>query len=512
MGADLSVIAPALILYAGAAIVLLVAIMSPRALRPLAVLALVLALAYAVAQGIAGADSTAFSRAVRVDAISVFFALLICVATLATVLAGAEWADARSQRGEYYSLLLISAGSMLLLTQANDLVAIFVALETTSIAQFILTGIARDDRSSEAGLKYLLYGAVSAAVLLYGFAFLFGLAGATSLEAIAAYVATANQGARMALLFGFILVTAGLGFKMALFPFHAWTPDVYQGAPTSVTTFLSVASKAAGFAVVLRVFYAGLGGGGTFIANDWAIMFGVLAALSMTFGNIAAIMQTDVKRLLGYSSIAQAGNIAIGLAAVAAGSTVGASGVLFFLGTYLATNLGAFVCVIAISQRIGSDDIRDYAGLARRSPWLAAILTLCLLSLTGIPPTAGFLAKLYIFNSAIQAQGASTFTSNVSSMLPPVAPAFVGDLIDGVIERWLVIIVAVAVLNTALSAFYYLRWARTMIMDEPRDASGFRVPGAIQGVLALAAVGVLLFGLMPTPLITAARHAADALL
>lgn len=507
----LNVIAPALILYAGAGLVLLAAIASTRALRPIVVATLVLAFAYAVVQGIAGADASAFEGTVRVDAFSIFFAVLIIIATLATVLAGAEWADARSQRGEFYSLLLIAAGSMVLLTQANDMIAIFVALETTSIAQFILAGIARDDRSSEAGLKYLLYGAVSAAVLLYGFAFLFGLAGATSLEAIAAYVATANDGARIALLFGFVLVAAGLGFKMALFPFHAWTPDVYQGAPTSVTTFLSVASKAAGFGVVLRVFYAGLGGGGTFISNDWAIMFGVLAALSMTFGNIAAIMQTDVKRLLAYSSIAQAGNIAVGLAAVAAGSTVGASGVLFFLATYAATNLGAFVCVIAISQRIGSDDIRDYAGLARRSPWLAGILTLCLLSLTGIPPTAGFLAKLYIFNAAIQAQGASAFTSNLGSLLPPAAPAFVGNLIDGVVERWLVIIVAVGVLNTAISAYYYLRLARTMILDEPRDASGFRVPGAIQAVLGVAAAGVVVFGLVPTPLITAARHAADAL-
>jgi NADH-quinone oxidoreductase subunit N len=511
MGASLTVIAPALILYAGSGLVLLTAIVSARALRPIVVTALLLSLAYAIGQGMGNADSSAFDGAVRVDAFSVFFAVLITVATLAVVLASAEWADARAQRGEFYSLLLISAASMVLLTQANDLIAIFVALETTSIAQFILAGIARDDRSSEAGLKYLLYGAVSAAVLLYGMAFLFGLSGATSLEAIAAYVATANEGARMALLFGFILVAAGLGFKLALFPFHAWAPDVYQGSPTVVTSFLSVASKAAGFAVMLRVFYVGLGGGGTFIANDWAIMFGVLAALSMTFGNIAAIQQTDVKRLLGYSSIAQAGNIAIGLAAVAAGSTVGASGVLFFLGTYLATNLGAFVCVIAISQRIGSDNIADYAGLARRSPWLAGVLTLCLLSLTGIPPTAGFLAKLYVFNAAIQAQGASEFVSNLGSKLPPAAPPFVGDLIDGVIERWLVIIVAVGVLNTAISAFYYLRWARTMILDEPRDASGFRVPGAIQGVLAVAAVGVVVLGLMPTPLITAARHAAEAL-
>src|SRR5690606_27625010 len=179
-----------------------------------------------------------------------------------------------------------------------------------------------------AGLKYLLTSAISAAVLLYGFAFLFGLAGTTSLDGIAAFVAEGNEDVRLGLILAFVLMAAGFGFKMAIVPFQAWVPDVYQGAPTPVTTFLSVASKAAGFAVVLRVFYTGLGGGDTFISEDWAIMFGVLAAISMTFGNAAAILQTNVKRLLGYSSIAQAGNIAVGLAAVAAGSTIGPSGVL----------------------------------------------------------------------------------------------------------------------------------------------------------------------------------------
>ena len=243
-----------------------------------------------------------------------------------------------------------------------------------------------------------------------------------------------------------------------------------------------MASKAAGFAIALRIFYVGLGGAGTFISNDWAALFAVLAGASMTFGNAAAILQTDVKRLLGYSSIAQAGNIAVGLAAVAAGSTIGPSGVLFFLGTYAATNLGAFIAVIAVGERIGSDDIRDYAGLLRRSPWLASVLVLCLLSLTGIPPTAGFLAKVYIFNGAIQAQ-----------------------------QQWLVWLVAVAVLNTAVSAYYYLRWARTIVLDEPTDETPVTATAPVLGLLALAGAGVLFFGLVPAPLISAAQRAAEAL-
>ena len=254
-------------------------------------------------------------------------------------------------------------------------------------------------------------------MLLYGFAFLFGISGTTDLEGIAAFVREGDEGLRLPLTLGFVLVAAGFGFKMAIVPFHAWVPDVYQGAPTPVASFLSVASKAAGFAIVLRLFYAGLGGPETFIANDWAVMFGVFAAASMLFGNAAALVQTSAKRLLGYSSIAQAGNIAIGLAAVAAGSTLGPAAVLFFLGTYVATNLGAFLAVQAISDRIGSDQISDYAGMFRRAPLAAGVLTLCLLSLTGIPLTAGFMAKIYVFNSAVQAarRGSSHSSPSPSS-------------------------------------------------------------------------------------------------
>ncbi|MEZ4501501.1 MAG: NADH-quinone oxidoreductase subunit N [Dehalococcoidia bacterium] len=480
---SIHLIGPALTLYIGAGVVLLADTVNRGApARQITLLAIGIAALYAVWHAMTGSDSTAFSGVVIMDKFALFFAFLLVTVAAAVVIAAGEWAARLEQAGEFYALLLTSTASMVLLAQGYDLILIFVALETTSVAQFILAGIGRDGRSSEAGLKYLLTGAVSAAVLLYGFAFLFGLSGTTSLEGIGAYVQSGPEDARLALLLAFVLMAAGFGFKMAIVPFHAWVPDVYQGAPTVVTSFLSVASKAAGFAIVLRVFYVGLGGSDTFISQDWAVLFGVFAAVSMTFGNVAAILQTDVKRLLGYSSIAQAGNIAVGLAAVAAGSTTGPSGVLFFLGTYAATNLGAFIAIIAISQRIGSDDIKDYAGLMRRSPWLAGILTLCLLSLTGIPPTAGFLAKIYIFNSAIQTG-----------------------------ENWLVAVVVVAVFNTAISAYYYLRWARTMVMDEPADASGVRVTAPIQGLLALAAVGVLFFGLVPTPLIDAAQRAAGAL-
>ncbi len=479
-----NLIGPSLTLMIGAGVVLAADLLWPRRapLWGLAVVVLALAGLYALAQALGGTHGSGFDGAVVVDGFSLFFTFIIIITAAAVTLASSEWLRGFERQPEFLALLLVSAGAMVLLTQAVDLVMIFVALETTSIAQFVLAGIVRDNTGAEAGLKYLLAGAVAAAVLLYGFAFLWGLSGTTALAGIETFVMQADAGLRLPLILAFVLVAAGFGFKMAIVPFQGWVPDVYQGAPTPVAAYLSVASKAAGFAIVLRVFYVGLGGGGTFISGEWALMFGVFAAASMIFGNAGALLQTNVKRLLGYSSIAQAGNIAVGLAAVAAGSTLGASGVMFFILTYVATNLGAFLCVLVISQHVGSDDISAYAGLVRRAPALTLILALCLVSLTGIPPTAGFMAKVYVFNAAVHAN-----------------------------EQWLIALVAVAVVNTAISAFYYLRLVRTMLLDEPLDDSPIGAAMPAQAVLGAAAAGVLLIGLIPTPLISAAARAAQVL-
>ncbi|MYE47449.1 MAG: NADH-quinone oxidoreductase subunit N [Chloroflexi bacterium] len=478
-------IGPAFALLLGAGIVMTADLIAPRRapVVALTILVLVVAGVWAIVQAVSGIDGPALAGAVVVDRFALFFAFLLIGVALAVVIATAEGLSRVEHRPEFFALLLTATGAMVLLAQSNDLIAIFVALETTSIAQFVLAGIARDDRSSEAGIKYLLSGAVAAAVLLYGFAFLFGLSGTTSLEGIDAFVQTGSDGTQLALVLGLVLVAAGLGFKMSIAPFQAWVPDVYEGSPTTVTTFLSVASKAAGFAIALRIFYGGLGGGDTFIAEHWAALIAVLAAASMCFGNAAALLQTNVKRLLAYSSIAQAGNIAVGLAAVAAGSVAGPSAVLFFLGAYAATNVGAFLCVIVVAERIGVEDLSGYAGLMKRSPIVAGVLALCLLSLTGIPPAAGFLAKLYVFNSAVQSG-----------------------------HDWLVWLVVIAVLNSAVSAFYYLRWVRTMVLDEPEDEAPFRASAPVQAVLGLAALAVLFFGLIPNPLLDAAQRAAETLI
>jgi NADH-quinone oxidoreductase subunit N len=274
-----------------------------------------------------------------------------------------------------------------------------------------------------------------------------------------------------------VFLTAGLGFKMAVVPFQMWVPDVYEGAPTPITAFLSVASKAAGFAVVMRIFLAALGEG--LITTDWAYLFAAIAAVSMTLGNVLALVQGNIKRMLGYSSIAQAGTILIGLAAVAAEDPqllLGASSVVFFLGAYAFTNIGAFIAIIAISHKIGSDQIDDYAGVAKRSPLLALALAACLFSLTGFPPTAGFIAKIYVFNAAVQA-----------------------DLV------WLAII---GVINSVIAAYYYLRVVLVMFARDPESDQAFTTSPYLGAALAAAVIGLFAIGIYPTPLIEASESAA----
>jgi len=432
-------------------------------------------------------EASFFSDSMALDNFSIFFMFMFIGVAAAVIIASLDYVERYgSHQAEFFALILIATSGMMLLCGARDLVTIFVALELTSISQFILAGFLRDDKGSEAAIKYLLLGAVSSAVVLYGMAFLFGLAGTTRListdggPSIAETIANGDSGIRSALIVSMVFIAAGFGFKMAIVPFQMWVPDVYQGASTPVAAFLSVGSKAAAFAVVMRIFFEGFGAD-TFVGDNWKLMFAVLAAISMTVGNVMALRQTNVRRMLGYSSIAQAGNFLVGLAAISATtdgeSQLGASGVVFFLATYAFTNLGAFFAVLAISNRTGSDEIEDYAGMGRRAPLAALVLTFCLLSLTGLPPTAGFIAKLYIFNAAVQA-----------------------DLV------WLVV---VAVLNTVLSAFYYLGVARQMYLTDGEDRPAVSVTPAMQGILVTAALGVFAFGVYPGPLIEAAQRAAN---
>jgi len=479
---SLDVVGPQLALLVAAGAVLLLGSISPRSSRrwlPVVALAGCALAAMYTTSWVARDEYPAwFSGTFVLDRFAVFFQYAFAGIAALVVLASIDWVS-REKRGEaeYYALLLVVTAGLMFLASARDLITIFVALELSSIPQYVLAGWGKDERSSEAGLKYLLTGAVASSVLLYGFVLLYGLTGTTQLGEIAAFVASAGQSHRSLLIVAIALSVAGFGFKMAVVPFQMWVPDVYQGAPTPVAAFLSVASKAAGFAVVIRLFFEAFAV--DFLVDDWSMLFAVLAAASMTLGNVMALVQSDIKRMLGYSSIAQAGNFLIGVAAVSAQAgefTLGASAVLLFVAAYAFTNLGAFVAVIAISQRIGSDRIADYAGMWRRSPLLALALAFCLVSLTGIPPTAGFWAKLYVFNAGIQA-----------------------DL------TWLVI---VGVLNSVVSAFYYLGVVRQMFLGDA-EGPAFRPSPALAAALAITAAGVLVFGILPTPLVDAAREAVE---
>jgi NADH-quinone oxidoreductase subunit N len=416
-----------------------------------------------------------FNNMLAVDNFALFFKLLFAGTSFLVILASADYVDKFSRfQGEYYALILLSTLGMMLMAAATDLISLYVSLELTSISLYILVGFLKDRKSTEASLKYLLLGAVASAVLLYGMAFVFGATGQTQLGAIAQSIQSLSLGSLLdspALLMGIVLIIAGFGFKIAAVPFQMWVPDVYEGAPTTITAFLSVGSKAAGFAIIMRVFSTAFDV--PHLNYNWGMIFAVLAVISMVVGNVTAIPQTNIKRMLGYSSIAQAGYLMVGLAGMGVFPVFSSlpygllaqSGVLFFLASYALTNLGAFIAVIAISNKINSDLIEDFSGMGRRAPLLALALTLCLVSLIGMPPAAGFMAKFYIFSSAVQ-----------------------NDLL------WLVVIAAI---NSVISAYYYLRVVKVMWFGQAASEEKVPSSGAPRFALFVCCLGVLLLGIIP---------------
>jgi len=429
-----------------------------------------------------GSAQAIFNNMLVVDNFALFFKLLFLGIAALIILASVDYVSkfARFQ-GEYHALVLLSTLGMMLMAATTELISIFIALELTSISFYILVGFLKDSKSTEASLKFLLLGAVASAVLLYGMALVFGFTGKTQLGEIAQVIQSMSPGGVLdspALILGIVLLIAGFGFKIAAVPFQMWVPDVYEGAPTPVTAYL-VAEEAAGFAIILRVFHS-IFGLPHWLSLEWGLIFAVLAAIGMTLGNVVAIPQVNIKRMLGYSAIAQAGYLMVGLATMgfAVGTdALGQSGLLFFLASYALTNLGAFIAIIAISNKLDSDLIDDYSGMGKRAPLLALGLTLCLVSLIGLPPAAGFMAKFYIFSGAAQ---------------------------HGLL--WLVVI---AVINSVISAYYYLRVVKVMWLGKP--ASETKVPSsvALRVALALSCLGVLLLGIIPGYVMRLAELAAE---
>jgi NADH-quinone oxidoreductase subunit N len=402
-----------------------------------------------------------FSGMIVLDPMAAFISLVGLLTTLLTVWTSLNYIRDRGiERGEYYALLLFSTSGIMLMAQATNLIVVFLGLELLSIPLYILAGFARPQlESEEAAIKYFLLGAFATGFLVYGIALVYGATGTTDLARLAE-VAQTGKNATL-LLVGAGLIIVGLGFKVAAVPFHMWTPDVYEGAPTPITGFMSVGAKAAGFAALLRVLLFGLGA----VRLDWMPVLAILSALTMILGNVVALTQTNLKRMLAYSSIAHAGYLLMGLAA---GTGAGLSAVLFYLLSYTFTNIGAFAVLTALAQGKSEDQtFPQYAGLARKHPWLAAAMAFFMFSLTGIPPTGGFFGKYYLFLAAVDAN-----------------------------LGWLVMI---GVLTSVISAFFYLRVIVDMTMREPERETPSRIYPALVTTLAVTALGTLVLGIWPGP-------------
>ena len=340
-------------------------------------------------------DRLVFGGMIRQDWLGFGFNLLFMFAAAITALFGMDLKEV-GQKGEFYVLMLISTVGMSLMASAADIIMLYLAIETTSIPMYILAGfMTRDDKSTESGFKYLLFGAAASTIMLYGFSLLYGFSGQTNIYQIALSFYEV-QFPKIAVLGSLLLIFVGFGFKISAFPFHFWAPDIYEGAPTPIAGFLSTASKAAGFVVVLRVLVVIFTPSAT---PDWNNMLAIVSVLTMTVGNVLALVQKNIKRLLAFSSIAHAGYILIGVVAL---SQLGLTSVVFYLIAYLITNLAAFGIVVTFSQVVGSDEISAYSGLSRRKPWLALAMLVAFLSLAGMPPLAGFMAKFFIFAAAIK--------------------------------------------------------------------------------------------------------------
>jgi NAD(P)H-quinone oxidoreductase subunit 2 len=429
-------------------------------------------------------NPVAFIGAYSSDSLSVVFRGIIVLSAAVTILMSISYVEQTGTAlAEFVTILLTATLGGMLLSGATELVTIFVSLETLSISSYLMTGyMKRDPRSNEAALKYLLIGASSSAVFLYGVSLLYGLSGGeTTLPEIATGMANANGNLSLGLVVSLVFVIAGIAFKISAVPFHQWTPDVYEGSPTPVVAFLSVGSKAAGFALAIRLLVTAF----PQVIEQWHFVFTALAILSMVLGNVVALAQTSMKRMLGYSSIAQAGFVMIGMTI---GTETGYASMVFYLFIYLFMNLGAFACVILFTLRTGTDRISDYAGLYQKDPFLTLALSICLLSLGGIPPLAGFFGKIYIFWAGWKAGAYG--------------------------------LVLLALVTSVVSIYYYLRVVKMMVVKEPNEmsdvvknypVSNWNIPGmrSLQVATLATLIATSLAGILSNPLFTIANDSVS---
>lgn len=461
-GSDLLLLAPEMFLTIWLCVVLAVDCTrrtnDHRTLAYLSVGGVVAALVMLIGFDVADVRGALFKDTFVLDGVAIFFKIFVLVATALVLLCSVDYVRSfKFFRGEYYCLIMMSALGMMFMASAQDLLSVFVTLEFSTFGFYVLVAYLRDNqKSSEAGLKFFILGVFTAGLLAYGISLVYGETGTLVFSDMAATPGSYG------LAIGYIMIFAALGFKIGAVPFHSWIPDTYQGAPTPVTAFLSIAPKGAAMAILIRMFYVALA---TF-KPTWVLLFVVASIVSMTYGNVVAIAQKNIKRLLAYSGIAQIGNVMIGLAA---GTKRGSDAILFYLLTYLFANLGAFAVVIGVSNLIKSDEIEDYNGLNRRSPFLAAAMLIFLLSLAGVPPLAGFIGKLYIFVAAI--------------------------------EQELYTLLIVGLINIVISMYYYLVVVKKMYINEPADPTPLSVSTPLKTAVFVGMAGTLLLGVYPQPFI-----------
>lgn len=483
-------ILPELALGAGAILLFLLAAASGRkagwhALFPwiggLSVILSFATLLWSISADAPSNPTAVFDGLVASDPLSIFFRGLVLVATLSGIfLSVGSPSIPKARRAEFYGLMLVMAMGMCFLSSANNLLMIFVAMESVSLCSYLLVGFDSSRyRSTEGGLKYVLFGGVASAVMIFGMSLLFGLYGSLSLQGLNAAISSGsdilgNPAGRWAAMIAVTFIIAGFGFKVAAVPFHQWCPDAYEGAPTPFTALLSVAPKAAGFAILLRFTWGLFSQAGSMDATvstniPWMLIIGLLSAMTMTLGNLVALVQNNLKRMLAYSSIAHAGYVLMGLVA---GGQDGFESVALYMAVYVLMNMGAFAVISAVDRAIGSEDIRDYSGLGKRAPMLALVMVIFLVSLTGLPPTAGFVGKLYLF-SALLAKGGT----------------------------WFYLLAVVGIVNSVISLFYYARVMKAMYLESPTGATN--PIGGLNSASILAtllAIPTLLLGIFWQPL------------
>ena len=460
---NLALIAPELWMTLLSCLVLSIDMLSKFPKKELAfvsIFGMVLILIQLIMMAYTGVQGSLFNTMFILDPLAIFFKIFILMSTILVLLASLDYVDRLAHfQGEYYYLILFSALGMMFMASANDFLSLFITLEFSTFGFYILVAYLReDDKSNEAAIKLFILGVLTATFIAYGISLIYGDTKTILFSEIAMITPKMSIGLMVGLVFIFI----GLGFKIGAFPFHGWIPDVYEGAPTPVTAYLSIAPKAAALCLSLRVAFA------TFpdLKQTWVWLIITVSIFSMTYGNITAIAQKNMKRLLAYSGIAQIGNILIGMAA---GTKMGSDAVLFYLITYLFANLGAFVVVIIFSNLTQKDDIDDLVGLSRRSPLMAFAMLLFLLSLAGVPPLAGFIAKIYVFAAAI--------------------------------EQGLYLLVSIGLINVVISFYYYLIVVKKIYSVEPTDATPIPLSIPLRLVLYTGMIGVLWLGIWPKPFI-----------